>query len=123
MSDDRIEVQIGATTDELKAGMQQAQDAVKSAVAGMQASFATSGSAITDSVQQMQTGVKTLAESISTSLSGGGANNLVQTWQQELDRMKLADVEFQTTELAQERNPGPTNYAPAKPPRLRNWLS
>ncbi len=104
MSDDRIEVQIGATTDELKAGMQQAQEVVKSAVAGMQASFAASGSAITDSVQQMQTGVKTLGEGISTALSGGGANNLVQAWQQELDRMRLAGVEFQTTELAQERD-------------------
>jgi hypothetical protein len=104
MSDDRIEVQIGATTDELKAGMQQAQEVVKSAVAGMQASFAASGSAITDSVHQMQTGVKTLGEGISTALTGGGANNLVQAWQQELDRMRLAGVEFQTTELAQERD-------------------
>jgi hypothetical protein len=69
MSDNRIDVKVGASTGELKTGMDQSQSIVKQGVAGMQAPFDQMRQSVTGGMKQMQTGVKSALDGVSSSLA------------------------------------------------------
>ena len=70
MSDDRIDVKIGATTGELKTGMAQAEQTVKQGVQGMQSPFDRMRQTVTGGMQQMQSGVTNALSGIGSAFGG-----------------------------------------------------
>ena len=63
---DRIDVKIGASTGELKAGMDQAASTVKQGVQGMQSPFDQMRSSVTGGMQQMQSSANGALASVGT---------------------------------------------------------
>jgi hypothetical protein len=72
MGDDRIDVKVGASTGELKSGMDQSQSIVKQGVAGMQTPFERMGQSVSAGMKQMQNQVQTSVAGISSHLKNIG---------------------------------------------------
>ncbi|MBM4301653.1 MAG: hypothetical protein FJ121_09000 [Deltaproteobacteria bacterium] len=72
MSDDRIDVRVGASTGELKTGMDQAVQTVTRGVQGMQTPFDRMAQSVTGGMKQMQGSVTNSVSAISSSLGSLG---------------------------------------------------